>query len=151
MIVIADASPIIALYNSGYLFLLRDLYKEVVVTDVVNSEIGLPLPSWIKIRADYDKIAYASMCVHLDPGEASSIILAKNLQKHLHHLIIDERKGRKVAKELQLPIIGLFGIIIAAKKQGLIPVGMTVVQKIIQNGFYISDKILAIVQQKLNE
>lgn len=91
------------------------------------------------------------MCVHLDTGEASSIILAKNLQKHLHHLIIDERKGRKVAKELQLPIIGLFGIIIAAKKQGLIPVGMTVVQKIIQNGFYISDKILAIVQQKLNE
>jgi predicted nucleic acid-binding protein len=55
----------------------------------------------------------------LDPGEASAILIAPERKADL--LLLDERKGRRVAQELGIPVMGALGVILRAKACGLIP------------------------------
>lgn len=149
MIIISDASPIIALYEIDQLDLLRAVYNEVTVTSIVAKEVEVPLPEWISIDDGYDETLFQSIRTQLDDGEASSIALAK--AKPSAVLIIDERRGRKVARQMQVEIIGLLGIIVKAKKQGVIPTGLPVVDQLVAYGFHLSPKLIAIVRKALEE
>ena len=149
MMIISDASPIIALYNIGHLSLLKLLYHNVTITDIVQAEVEIELPSWIVIDSSYELHTYQSLAVQLDRGEASSIALA--LKHEASTLIIDERKGRKIANSLGIEVIGLLGIIVKAKKEGKIEKGMPIVQALQNNGFRVSDKLVGIISMRLNE
>jgi uncharacterized protein len=86
----------------------------------------------------------------LDPGEAEAIALAIEQQADL--LVIDERKGREVAKRHQLPIIGLLGILTIAKRRGLIPAVKPLVDRLVEEAdFYVSEKLLATVLASVQE
>ena len=54
----------------------------------------------------------------VDIGEAISIALALGIPQAT--LVIDERKGRKIAKELNLKIIGTLKVLLKAKENGVI-------------------------------
>ncbi|MDX1656002.1 MAG: DUF3368 domain-containing protein [Candidatus Competibacteraceae bacterium] len=51
----------------------------------------------------------------LDPGEAEAIELARSL---CLPLLIDERKGREVARRMKIPMLGLLGLILLAVRRG---------------------------------
>ncbi|MCG8310858.1 MAG: hypothetical protein MI975_25945 [Cytophagales bacterium] len=72
-IVISDASCLIALNNIGLLNILKDLYREVAITQEVKNEFGEPLPNWIKIVKVKDLQKKRELEEVLDKGEASSI------------------------------------------------------------------------------
>ena len=48
-VIISDASPLIALIDIGELDLLRLLYENVSITDIVRSEIHADLPQLITV------------------------------------------------------------------------------------------------------
>ena len=96
MIIVSDASPIIALFEIDQLDLLKKLYSEIYITDVVAKEVEISIPDWIRITSEYDKVKYQNLRNKLDPGEASAIAYCQD--NHGCVLIIDERKGRKIAK-----------------------------------------------------
>ena len=112
-IVIADASPLIALARVGRLSWLQQLFTEVMVTDVVFAEVltgrypdtEAPIrqalaAGWLKTVA----IANTDPALpDLDEGEASSIRLALS-RNGPALLLIDERSGRAVAQELGLSV-----------------------------------------------
>lgn len=52
----------------------------------------------------------------VDRGEAEAIELAKELRAD--RLLIDECKGRQLAIEEGMPVIGLVGVTLLAKKKG---------------------------------
>ncbi|MGH8024829.1 MAG: hypothetical protein ACRED1_14660 [Limisphaerales bacterium] len=54
----------------------------------------------------------------VDVGEAEAIELA--LELHADHLLIDERKGRNLAMKEGLPVIGLLGVVLLAKRKELV-------------------------------
>jgi len=54
----------------------------------------------------------------LDLGEAEAIALAQDISAD--RLLIDERKGRAAAQQLGINVIGAGGIVILARKRGLI-------------------------------
>ena len=102
--VIADASCLIVLENIGHLPVLQQLFGEIYITQEVQSEFGGDLPEWIKIRIVQNTIQQNALALILDAGEVASIALSLETDNSL--LIIDERKGRRVAQQLNLKIIG---------------------------------------------
>lgn len=129
MIVVSDASPIIALSLIEQLNLLNELYDDVEVPEAVYREItqlGIDQvgvqeildADWISIRAVHNDTLANALLGELDQGEAEAITLATEINANL--LLIDERRGRKVATRLGLNVIGVIGILIEAKKKGLI-------------------------------
>lgn len=149
MIIIADASPLIALGAIGELDLLKQLYQNVFVTDIVEDEVHLELPSWITVSTVYDLTQFQILQLELDPGEASAIALC--LENPGSKIIMDESKGRSVAKRLGINVIGTIGVIIKAKEQGLILSGRAVMEKLEEHGLWLSEDLKKQVLARLNE
>ena len=148
-IIISDASPIIALEDIGEIEILSRLYSNIVITDVIRSEIHAELPSWIQVRTDYDQKQMALLELELDSGEASAIALALKYPEST--LILDEHKGRTVAKRLGLTVTGTLGIIIKAKDRGVIQSGRILLDKLVGHGFWLSPLLRQQILNRLGE
>ena len=57
-------------------------------------------------------------------------------------MLIDEVKGRNIAKHLEVPVIGLAGLLVLAKKKSMINAVMPLLFEIRDNGYWLSDKFL---------
>lgn len=146
-IIIADASCLIVLQNIRELSLLQKLFGEVLITAEVKKEFGLDLPEWIKIKAVQNETQKNSLSLILDKGEASSIALCLETDDSL--LIIDEKKGRRIAQELKIKITGTLGIISRAKEKGLIDSIENLLEKLDKAEFRISPNLkLEILKNK---
>jgi predicted nucleic acid-binding protein len=118
LVVIADLSSLMALENIGESNVLPKLFSEITITPEVAREYGREIPSWIQIRQPSDVSNNRPEITNLDRGEASSIALALDSENPL--LIIDEKKGRRVAERLDIEIIGTVGVLIKAKIAGYV-------------------------------
>lgn len=96
-IIISDTSCLILLESIGALSLLHQLFGKVVITQIVASEFGRHLPEWVSIQNPNDAASQLVLEITLDRGEASAIALALEIGNCL--LIIDEMKGRKLARQ----------------------------------------------------
>ncbi len=85
----------------------------------------------------------------LDLGESGCIALALEHEKSL--LIIDEKKGRNVAKKLGIKIIGIQGVIIKAKEMGVISQVSPIIDKLATNGFRMSEKLKSKLLDRVKE
>jgi uncharacterized protein len=130
VIVISDASPLIALSAVGRLDLLQQLYTEILIPAFVAEEIlrGTPeqpgavevgAADWIGVRAVSDSGLVRLLEQELDRGEAEAIALAVEIGADL--LVADEHRARRVAARLDVEVIGVLGILVEAKRNGLIP------------------------------
>jgi predicted nucleic acid-binding protein len=121
MIVVADTSAISNLLTIGHEWILRDLFGTVIVPPAVESELRAwhpDLPSFISIKSPEKPGLLPELAQVLDHGEIEAISLA--LEIHADLLLIDERKGRAEAQRLGLKITGLLGVLLEAKKTGLL-------------------------------
>lgn len=108
--IVSDTTCLIILSKIGELDLLKNLFANVIITPEIQKEYGQPLPDWIVIESVTGNHQFSVLSLLLDEGEAS--VLALCLEKPNSLLIIDERKGRKIAKELHITTIGTLGILL---------------------------------------
>ncbi len=117
-IIVSDSSPLIILGKLNRMDLLRNIFEEVFITQVVFEEISakndvakkiLTKTDFIKLVNQQDTIVYNQLQQILDKGEASAIAFAK--EQNLP-LMIDEKKGRKIAKQMDIEIIGFLGVLL---------------------------------------
>lgn len=148
MIVIADASCLITLENIDEADILPKLYKEIYVTPEVAAEVGVALPDWALLRESSDRTLIERLTADLELGEATSIALALEISDCL--LIIDEKKGRRIAKDLGIKITGTFGIIMQAFEMQLIADPGSVVERLENVGFRISQNLKEKMQETLH-
>jgi predicted nucleic acid-binding protein len=137
-IVIADTSCFILLDKINELTLLKLLFGQVVTTPIIVKEFGADLPNWVQIKAAKDILLQNAL--DIDPGEASAIALA--LESGPSLLIIDDDKGRKLAKRLNLNITGSLGIFLKAKNAGIISTIKPLIEKVQQTNFRYSISVL---------
>lgn len=117
-VIISDTSCFIVLNNIGELELLHKSYDDITTTIEVANEYGEELPDWVSIQSPKDKSKQKILELQLDKGEASAIALALEIPNST--VILDDQKARQVAEKLGLEITGTIGVIIKAKKKGVI-------------------------------
>ena len=158
MIIVSDTSIITNLIQVGRLTLLRHLFGEIVIPTQVFEELSkvsgqseiIENTEWIEIKAITNKKKFGKLIRLLDPGEAEAIVLALELKADA--LLIDEKKGRKVAQEYGIIITGLLGILIEAKEEKVISEVKPILNKLIfEVGFRISPKLYQQILEKVGE
>ena len=129
MSIVSDSSPIINLARIGELNLLRQLYEELVIPEAVWQEVvveevrqpgadEVKAATWIKTRSVTNRQLIRALQQELDAGESEAIALSLEVESEL--LLMDERLGRETARHLGIRFIGLIGILIEAKRKGII-------------------------------
>lgn len=156
MIVVGDASVLIALERIDVWLVLPALYGEVHLPDTVWREVGFTAappgrvaPAWLVRHEPRAVASIVSDGGRLDPGEAEAIQLAMDL--HAELLLIDESAGRRVARRLLIPHTGVLGVLAAAKHRGLIPTVAPQFEKLRATGFWISEELVTRVLKDLGE
>jgi predicted nucleic acid-binding protein len=161
MTVISNTSPITNLAGIGQLDLLRQLYGTVTIPQAVYQEmvgLGTTVPGtlevqtlpWIIVQPVTDLNQVKTFRTILDQGEAEAIVLAMELNAEL--LIIDERPGRAIAAEYGLKITGVLGVLLEAKRQGIIVSVKPLMDQLInQVEFWIDKQLYKIVLQIASE
>jgi uncharacterized protein len=117
MIVVSDTSPITALLQIGLVDLLPKLYQEVVIPEAVDRELRRAhptIPEFIRVAKVRNQEQVAILGAGLDRGEAEAIVLMKEGAGDL--LLIDERRGRRVAQREGVAHIGLLGVLVECKR-----------------------------------
>lgn len=137
--IVSDSSCIIVLEKIGELEILKKLFGQILITSEVAQEVGLQLPEWIEIRNPSDKNYQRILSASVDIGEASSIALGLELSECL--LIMDDLKGRKLARQLGLAVTGTLALLVIAKKNGVVSAVKPVLEKLTRTNFRLSSEL----------
>lgn len=150
-IIVADSSTLITLLDTDNFSLLFKLFEEIIITHEVYVEITQKFDHMKKIKTYLETKQLKSVSIEhhelyemlrkrLDKGESESIALAK---RDGLPLIIDERKGRKIAKSLEVNIIGLIGILLKLLEKQIINKhkATQIIEQIEANDFRLSESL----------
>lgn len=149
-LLIADTSPLLALARVGFLQALSQLFTQVCVTESVLLEC-LAKPErhdalavqaalnagWLVAVADPNPRASLQA---LDRGEQTALEYAL---VHQAIVLIDERLGRQAAKNHQIKMIGAPGVLLLAKRRGLLPALKPLLDELVASGYFLSDALIA--------
>jgi predicted nucleic acid-binding protein len=114
-------------------------FAQTIITIEVKREFGEGLPDWIIVNQVQNAQMTTALKEQVDLGEASIIALALENEDHL--VIIDDNKGRKLAERLSLNYTGTLGILVKAKKEGMIPLLKPILEKIEETDLRLSEKL----------
>ena len=152
--VVSNTSPIIALSSIGKIGLLHKFYNHIILPEKVYQEILSGLRdspgikeikslNWFEIHKIKNSRACEYLSLELDEGEAQTIILAEEIGNSL--TIIDDFTAREIAKIRGLKVIGTLGILLKAKKIGLIEKVKPLINELINNGFWIDKNLYNLI------
>jgi predicted nucleic acid-binding protein len=147
LIVVSDTSPILNLFAVGRLNLLQHLYQQLVIAPAVSIELhrnGFDHASeeWLVARRPTNAELLKRLSQQLDPGEAEAIVIAVELRAD--RILIDERRARRIASELELRPVGLLGVLAEAKHRGILQECKPLLDEMIDTaGFWISERLRA--------
>ncbi|MGA8260622.1 MAG: DUF3368 domain-containing protein [Arenicellales bacterium] len=163
-IIVADASPLIGLARAGRLELLQRLYGSVWIPPAVRDElqIGSQRPGasrlesaltsgWLKVHGlpGSTDTTLTQLAPIVDAGEAEAIVLAEHID--CRFLLIDDRQGRSIAKRRGVPVVGVAGILLAAKYHGLIDAVLPVIRELGQEGYRLSSRLMREIARLADE
>ena len=153
--VVSNTTPLISLVGIGQLDLLHQLYGAIWIPTAVLAEYqagaqpshpNLAAIPWIVVHTVVVEPTLAAM---LDPGEAEAIALARAVQARV--VILDELRGRRVAQQAGLPLIGSLGVLLRAKQVGLITTVAPLIHAMIGQGRRISPALQARIMAAAGE
>ena len=137
---------------------MQQLYSKIYIPLAVYQEIeagkekvyykDLSEIKWINISQINDKQALKYF-IELDAGEAEAIILATELNADL--MIIDEKLGRFHAKHADLKVTGTIGILIKAKRAGLVDKLRPLLEELIDKDVWINKKLVVEILKEVDE
>ena len=161
--VICNASPIIGLMGIGKLELLWELFDDVLISEAVYQEIsagnrinesalinGAIANGHIRVVKVNGQAIIDLLYGKLHHGELETIIGAKE-DPDIGFAIIDERAARSFAATMHVNTLGILGILSYAKSKGLVEAVRPWLDKLIMNGYRISEALYSQVLKKEGE
>ena len=105
---------------------------------------------WIRAGEVQDVRLVRTLERDLHRGEAEALVLA--LERDAQCLLPDENAARSVADRLEIPCVGLLGVLGRAKEKGLIPAVAPALDALrTRAGFWMSDALCTHVRQSNGE
>jgi len=133
--IVVDSTCLIGLERIGVLHLLPSLFNPVYVPPAVAGEFGIVLP-WFSVVAPSDRALLDALGMLVDAGETEAIALARELGVKV---VLDDRRARGVAGKMGLPILGTIGLLVQAKRAGLVPAIRPLLGDLESLGFHMSE------------
>ena len=148
--VVCNTGPLIGLARVGLAELPFDLFPQVYLPKEVEDELtGSDSPDaailrQAIVRAAISRVELAPdpfLAAELDSGEAAVIALARHLG--ITSVILDERKGRRIASTVYgMTVKGTAGLLVEAKRRGLIRAVRPHLDGMIAGGYFISPTVV---------
>lgn len=144
--IFCNTSPLQYLHQLDLLSLLRQLAGRIVIPPGVEAELdagrrlGIDVPGvagldWIEIRPP--ESIHSALLVHdLGPGETEVLLLALEFPQSV--VILDDALARRVAEFMKVRFTGTLGILLDAKRAGLLPEVRPMVDRLQALGFRLS-------------
>ncbi len=122
------------------------LFTGVVVPPAVAREIAPTLPGpppWIVVRRLSQPLHPEVARAALDPGESEALSLA--LELGAAGIVLDDLRARRRALGLGIHVVGTLGILLLAKRRGLIPSVRPDIAALAAARFYFAEEIAATI------
>ncbi len=154
MIVVSDTTPIIPLMKIGQLNLIEKLFGEIKIPKAVYTELisnprfkeeakQIQDSAFIRytIVEDIKSVELLRRATGLDLGESEAIILSDSCGADL--LLMDENKGRQVARQMGLHLMGTVGMLRVAYEEKMLSYQEIIdcIEALRENGRHISDRL----------
>ena len=156
--VVLNASPLITLFRSGQADLLPLLFKQIVVPEAVWQEVvmgewedtaarELIKQSW-PVR---EEVVSSPRVAAWDLGAGETAVLSHALANPPLRAVIDDMDARRCAQTLNIPMLGTGGLLVLAKRRGLLPSVGEGIAKLRDAGLWLSDEIVQILKMQAGE
>lgn len=155
--VIVNSTPLIVLCGIGKLNILKEMYEEIIIPSAVFREVTAKDDSacvqiksagaWVHVEQIKDHGEKKMYKAKLHDGEV--MILAQERNADL--VILDDNAAKKTAKYLGLTVTGTLGVLVKAKRQGIIEEVRSLLSEMRQNGFYVSKTVESMVLEQAGE
>jgi predicted nucleic acid-binding protein len=159
--IVINTGPIIALVAATEsLEWLPSLYSKILIPSAVRQELeagGLGNPETLALGGIRDLICIqrevvdvpAALLRELDRGEASVIYAAE--LNGINTVAIDEKAGRRLARIHGLRVTGSLGILLKAKRLGIIESFSDCIIRMSEHGIWISEDLIQSSLQQAGE
>jgi predicted nucleic acid-binding protein len=156
----ADASVLIGLSALNQLSLLGNLFDRVYVCPAVWDEVvlrGSGRPGaeqianapFIERRSVRDRKAADLLRTFLGAGEAETLALAQELACPL--VLLDELRARKAAERAGIRAVGVVGLLLEARRRGLIARVAPLLAELQARGFRLAPSLVAAALEDVGE
>lgn len=148
--VVCDTGPLIALFLIDQLKVLPSLYSRILAPRAVLEEVTaggssrpgadqIPRLDWIEVMEGVQPDPL--LAAELGPGEAA--VIAAAVQGSGGTVLLDDRRARRIASRAYgLRVRGSAGILVAAKRAGLLSEVRPLLEHLIREGYYLSPRIV---------
>ncbi len=156
---VVNTSPIISLANIEHAHLLPDACDQLVIPRAVEYEIldGVDddlAKHWISTTGQewvQDTGAVVPLVAAWDLGVGESAVLSWSYQHSEYQSVVDDLAARKCAKTFSIALCGTIGVIVIAKKVGIIPDVKPLLKRLIDVDFRIDDRLYQAALQLAGE
>src|SRR5262249_38617543 len=132
-------SPLIALNQIGRLAMLEALFDQVMAPPAVVREVAPSvgaIPPWLREAWVAPLLGLPDP---LGPGEREAIALAVHLSANF--ILVDDSQGRRAAVDRGLKTIGSLGLLVRARRRGLIKAVRPEMDAMVAVGLYVSSEL----------
>jgi len=148
---VANASPLIAFERLDCLDLMPQLVSCLHIPPAVRDEVlgSRTLPAWITEHALTQPVARRILAARLGIGESEAIALALELSPC--YLLLDDLAARRLAQSLNLSLLGTVGLLILARRRGLLPALRPSLDALLAVNFRISEPLYTFALKQVGE
>jgi predicted nucleic acid-binding protein len=154
-----NSSPLILLGRISRLDLLPALAERVVVPRAVLQELTVKqgqewLSRTVSSHPGFDVVEDVPVPIDVrkwNLGVGESSVVAFCLANAGYRAVLDDLRGRRCAQALGVPLFGTLGIIVDARRQGLVPLARPLVAAIRAAGYYIEDRLIEAALDEVGE
>ena len=156
---VVNASPLIVLGKLSKIELLIKLTDDLIVPDAVAQEIDRgekhdPERQWLAQEGRElikETPTPSTIVANWDLGDGESHVLSWASTHRDFEAILDDLAARRCAKTLSIPVRGTLGVLLLAKKHGLIPKLDPVLDDLAKTGIHIATNLLETIRHLADE